>query len=63
MVPIVVPHFIHTTPLAPMASSNEKCLARACSESNVKLISFGFGFMGGINELPQKIQIAEEEKI
>lgn len=36
-----------------------KCLEQACSECGVKLISFGFGFMGGINELQDKIKIAE----
>lgn len=36
-----------------------KCLEQACSECGVKMISFGFGFMGGINELPDKIKIAE----
>ena len=39
----------------------EKCLKSACDESNVKLISFGFGFMGGINELEGKINKAEKE--
>ena len=40
----------------------ENCISQACSESNVKLISFGSGFMAGINELPEKIRMLEEEK-
>lgn len=40
----------------------EKCLKSACNESNVKLISFGFGFMGGINELEEKINKAERDR-
>lgn len=30
----------------------EECLSKACEMAGVKLISFGFGFMGGINDLP-----------
>ncbi|WP_268544030.1 DUF6884 domain-containing protein [Candidatus Nitrosotenuis cloacae] len=40
----------------------EQCLEKACQESGVKLVSFGFGFMGGINELDSKIRMAEEGK-
>ncbi len=37
----------------------EKCLKMACNENDVKLVSFGFGFMGGINELKEEISKAE----
>ena len=37
----------------------EQCLAKACDESGVNLISFGHGFMAGINDLPKKIQEAK----
>jgi len=37
----------------------EQCLAKACEESGVKLISFGYGFMAGINDLPKKIEEAK----
>lgn len=41
----------------------QRCLEKACSECGVKLISFGFGFMGGINDLPEKIKLVGEGKI
>lgn len=37
----------------------EQCISKACYESGVKLISFGHGFMGGINDLPKKIEEAK----
>ncbi len=37
----------------------EQCLSKACDESGVQLISFGHGFMAGINDLPKKIQEAK----
>ena len=36
-----------------------KCLQQACDQCNVKLVSFGFANMGGINELQDKIKLAE----
>ena len=41
----------------------EKCIAKACEESGVKLISFGSRSMQGINELESKIRLAEDGKI
>ena len=37
----------------------EKCLRMACDENNVRLVSFGSGFMGGINRLPEEVSKAE----
>ena len=37
----------------------EECLKNACEKNNVKLISFGFGIMGGINELEDKINLVK----
>ena len=31
----------------------EQCIVKACEMANVRVISFGFGFMGGINDLPK----------
>ncbi|MGY5148902.1 MAG: DUF6884 domain-containing protein [Candidatus Nitrosopumilus sp. bin_68KS] len=36
----------------------ERCIAKACEESGVRLISFGYGFMAGINDLPKKLEEA-----
>lgn len=36
----------------------EHCIAKACEESGVSLISFGHGFMTGINDLPKKLEEA-----
>ena len=41
----------------------EQCIAKACEESGVKLISFGHGFMAGINDLPMKIDKAKKGKM
>lgn len=38
--------------------SYEQCIAKACEESGVRLISFGYGFMAGINDLPKKLEEA-----
>ncbi len=38
----------------------EQCISKACEESGVKLISFGHGFMAGINDLPMKIEEAKK---
>ena len=37
----------------------EQCIRTACEQENVKLISFGNGFMGGINDLEKKLRDAE----
>ena len=37
----------------------EQCITKACTESKVRLISFGYGFMGGINDLPSEIRKAK----
>ncbi|MBM3905041.1 MAG: hypothetical protein FJ357_07925 [Thaumarchaeota archaeon] len=39
----------------------EECLRRACIECGVNMISFGFGFMGGINEMDKKVREAEAQ--
>lgn len=39
----------------------EECLKTACNNMGVKIESFGFGFMGGINELENKISKAKEK--
>ena len=31
----------------------EQCILKSCEMANVRVISFGFGFMGGINDLPK----------
>tara|TARA_B100000586_G_C19766399_1_gene284093 strand:- start:57 stop:455 length:399 start_codon:yes stop_codon:yes gene_type:complete len=31
----------------------EQCIVKACEMANIRIISFGFGFMGGINDLPK----------
>lgn len=36
----------------------EQCIAKACEESGVRLISFGHGFMAGINDLSKKLEEA-----
>jgi len=38
----------------------EKCIAKACKDTGTRLISFGKGFMGDINELELKIKEAEK---
>lgn len=40
----------------------EECLGTACKNTGVQMISFGFGFMGGINELENRISIAKGKK-
>lgn len=40
----------------------EECLSTACKKMGVEMISFGFGFMGGINELESRISKARGNK-
>lgn len=40
----------------------EECLSTACKKMGVEMISFGFGFMGGINELDSRISKAKGKK-
>ncbi len=40
----------------------EECLDIACKKMGVEMISFGFGFMGGINELESRINEAKARK-
>lgn len=41
----------------------EDCLNTACKKTGVEMESFGFGFMGGINELENRINAAKGNKI
>ena len=41
----------------------EDCLNTACKNMGVQMESFGFGFMGGINELENRINNSKEKEI
>jgi len=41
----------------------EDCLNTACKNMGVEMESFGFGFMGGINELENRINNSKEKEI
>ncbi len=38
----------------------EQCITKACTESKVRLKSFGYRSMGGINDLPSEIRKAKD---